>query len=152
MATSIFVKVPVGLLLVVVVVSVSTVFTVTLGVPLGIPIGRLVTVTLGPGVPWPEPLEQLAVSLAQAHARVRAHELITHLSSARAGNFGTVNSRTVTASTGSYFNSIVMVFLMSLVETYCWLLYRPTSGFTLWSIKSRKIFHSHRKYLYLTTE
>ena len=51
MATSIFVKVPVGLLLVVVVVSVSTVFTVTLGVPLGIPIGRLVTVTLGPGVP-----------------------------------------------------------------------------------------------------
>ena len=31
----------------------------------------------------------------------------------------TVNSRTVTASTGSYFNSIVMVFHMSLVETYC---------------------------------
>ena len=162
MATSILVKVPVGLLIIVVVVSVSAVvtgclFTVILGIPLGVTLGvplgvTLVTVTLGPGVPWPEPLEQLAVSLAQAHARVRAHELITHLSSARAGNLGTVNSRTVTASTGSYFNSIVMVFHMSLVETYCWLLYRPLSGFTLWSIKSRKIFHSHRKYLYLTTE
>ena len=55
MATSILVKVPVGLLLIVVVVSVPAVVAVTLGVtlgvPLGVPLGHLVAVTLGPWVP-----------------------------------------------------------------------------------------------------